>query len=374
MKFCFKTGGKKHIMRVAFIGDVGLFGRNSLSNSDWQRDIEPVKGVLASCDYVVANLETPLTTQKRPIGGKSAYLKGRPEDVELLKALNITHVTLANNHAYDYGKQGLLDTISVLEENGVEWYGVNDKTGSISDSDNSLALMGYCCYSTNGMGLDEKPPYINELDPKRVEKDISEALFKEMFPVVSFHWGQEHVHYPNYDHVELSRRLCENKAILIHGHHPHVIQGIEEYGASLVAYSLGNFCFDDVYTKKSRFPLIKLSQANQESFVLIANFKNNKVESYGIVPFSFYEGQYKIDDSIAEELREYSDFLETPEDEYIRKRSSDLQKYLNDRKQMRDLSWYLKRLNFESFRIISNSRRNSKMYNKLVKEFVSSER
>ena len=221
-------------MRIAFLGDIAFFGRNTSQNKKYKELFAPIRKVLETCDYVIANLECPLTLQSRIIGGKSAYLKGDPRDIEILKYIGITHVTLANNHIYDYRAQGMADTIKLLDENGIEWYGVNNKKGEIVDHESHLALMGYCCYSTNAKGLEKNSQFVDVLNPSQVESDIAESISKGMLPVLSIHWGQEHVHFPNYDHIEVIRKLCKGKRVIVHGHHPHVIQGIENIDESLI--------------------------------------------------------------------------------------------------------------------------------------------
>lgn len=357
-------------MKIAFLGDIALFGRNTIKNTAYHQIFEPVKRILEQYDFVVANLESPLTNQIKTIGGKSAYLKGDVNDVELLKYLNVTHVTLANNHMYDYRAQGLNDTIQVLEANKIKWYGVNNRSEFINDGETYVQLMGYCCYSTNGKGLNCQTPYINALDPQEINNAISKSLSNNMFPVLSFHWGEEHVHYPNYDHIELARKLCTGRNMLIHGHHPHVIQGLEKINGSLIAYSLGNFCFDDVYTKKSKQPLVKLSNDNQESFILIVTFEKNIICNYEIVPFSFKGATYQIDYDIMDKIQSCSLFFNTPKEEYIRKRAEELGVYINKRKKMRNMEWYLKRLNLESIGILWESKKNRKKYNSLIKSYI----
>ena len=358
-------------MKIAFLGDVALFGRFSVENEQYPMIFEPIKHYLDKCDYVVANLECPLTEENKIIGGKSAYLKSSVRGVEILRHIGITHVSLANNHTFDYCSKGLQDTIRVLDENEIVWYGVNQKKAFITDNDNQIVLMGYCCYSTNGKGLDEKEYTVNELDPTFIETELSKLENKDCFPVLSLHWGQEHVHYPNYDHVEVARKLCKNRKVFIHGHHPHVIQGIEKINDSLISYSLGNFCFDDVYTKKSKQPLVRLSKDNKESFILIVDFEDNKISNYEIIPFSFEGDTYKIDEKIKEKIDEWSQFLYTPKEIFVKKRSEDLFFYLNQRKQMRDFKWYFKRMNLESVKMIIGSKNNAKKYNLLIKQYIS---
>ena len=247
-------------MRIALLGDIALFGKNTARSRDWRHRFLGIRDILHGCDFVIGNLETPLTAGTRTVGGKSAYIKGFPEDAEILKYLGVSHVSLANNHIFDYGARGLSDTVSCLEQNGIAWYGINGKSIELG---NCAVLSGFCCYSTNAAGLDRRTDFVNLLDPPEMEKAIRQAEEKNLLPILSCHWGEEHVHFPNYDHVELARGLARKHTIVVHGTHPHVIQGTETVGESLIHYSLGNFCFDDVYTSRSKDPLIRLSLDNQ---------------------------------------------------------------------------------------------------------------
>ena len=351
-------------MRIALLGDIAFFGKNTAENEAYKKRFYPLKQLLDACDYVIGNLETPLTRCDRTIGGKSAYIKGSPEDVELLKYLGVTHVSLANNHTFDYRKQGFAETKTVLEGNGIIWYGAEGKHAEISTPDGKIRIYGYCCYSTNGKGMN----FVNPLDPRVIEEDLSQS--EGAIPVLSVHWGQEHVHYPNYDHVELARRLAKGHSFVIHGHHPHVIQGIEQVGDSLIAYSLGNVCFDDVYTSKSREPLIRQSPDNQEMIVLVLNVENNSIKAHEAIPFSFTGEEYRRDDTITSKLNEWSAFLSAGRQEYLERRSQDLTEYLQDRKKKRDLQWYVKRLNLESARQLMDLYSNANKYRKLITSYL----
>lgn len=357
-------------MKIALLGDIAFFGRMTIMNSSYKKMFAPIKEHLKGCDYIIGNLESPLTNHNKVVGGKSAYLKGSPDDVAILSYLGVTHVTLANNHMFDYRAQGMDDTIRVLEENSIAWYGANSQAETICSDKNKIVLLGYCCYSTNGKGLGTDEPCVNVFDPREVEECVDKYLSEGYLPILSIHWGQEHVHYPNYDHVEVARKLCKDRKIVIHGHHPHVIQGIESVGESIVAYSLGNFCFDDVYTSKSAEPLVKLSVDNQESFVLIINIESNEISSYEIIPFSFEGEQYQIKQDIMKKIEQWSDFLTTPKDKYVQERNRDLNSYIEGRKDLRNIEWYIKRMNIESLRMILGAKHNLKEYSHLVKDYI----
>lgn len=358
-------------MRIALLGDIALFGCNTVAAGTYRSRMSSVREVLGGCDYVVGNLETPLTDARRTVGGKSAYIKGSPEDVEVLRWLGVTHVSLANNHMFDYRAKGLGDTISVLDAYGIRWYGANGKAETIEGDDGRVSLRGYCCYSTNGKGMGGKFPCVNVLDPYAVEADLSADEKVDSYPILSMHWGQEHVHYPNYDHVLLARKLAHVTRLAIHGHHPHVLQGMETMGGSLIAYSLGNFCFDDVYTSKSDKPLVRLSEANRESCVLVLTVERGVLCGHQIVPFNFYDGTYRLDEGVGNRLDGFSELLEKDEQAFKAERAAELGRYLDSRKQLRDLNWYIKRMNPESARMIVAATRNAQAYKRLIHGYLA---
>ncbi len=356
-------------MRIALIGDIAFFGINTVNNKGWEKRYKAVKSIFDNCDFVVGNLETPLTLSTKTVKGKSAHIKGSPQDVEILRHLGVTHVTLANNHIFDYGEKGLFDTTKCLNENGIHWYGVNGRYSDIVSGSNKVRLLGYCCYSTNAVGLEKSGSYVNLLNPVEMIKDIEDTEKVGCLPIVSCHWGQEHVHYPDINHVEISRGIARKHTVVIHGHHPHVIQGVEEIGTGLILYSQGNFCFDDVYTSKSKNPLVKLSQDNKESFICILNVINSSIDSYEIIPFSFENGVYSINTSILDKINRWSNFLSAPADQYNLKRKADIDEYILGRKKKRNLEWFIKRINYNSLLMIKRSRKNDRRYEEILEEF-----
>ena len=271
---------------------------------------------------------------------------------------------------YDFAAEGLKETIRVLDDNEISWYGVDDKMAFISEGNTKLGLLGYCCYSTNGKGLKSRKPFINKLDPRTIEKRIDELQMDRCLPVLSLHWGEEHVHYPNYDHVQLARKLCREREIIVHGHHPHVVQGIETVGKSLVAYSLGNFCFDDVYTPKSKEPLVALSQDNRKSFILFIEIQENHISNYQVLPFVFSDTQYELTDAESIGITEYSELLHRSPKEYVSIREAAWRAHLAARKKKRDLEWYLKRMNLDSVYLLLSARMNAKNYHKMIKTYI----
>lgn len=357
-------------MKIALLGDIALFGKFSLENNDnLDTYFKVVSEKLETYDLVIGNLETPFVEKgTSSFGYKSAYIKSNPEDIKLLKLLNIDIVNLANNHIYDFGRKSYEQTKTLLDENNIKYFGVENDQLIIERDGNKIALNGYCCYSTNPLGINSsKSNGINELNIPAVESTLIENNENELFSIFSTHCGQEHVNFPNYDHIQMARGLAHKAPLVYYGHHPHVAQGIEKVENSLLAYSLGNFCFDDVYTSKSKDPLIKQTENNKESFILEIEIKDNVLIDYSIVPIYLGEEEMVIGNSdIKEKIKSYSEALMMDEIEYKQMRSDLLFTYISSRKKQRDLNWYLKRLNFRSFRLILFAKINASKYKKSI--------
>lgn len=361
-------------MKIALLGDMALYGKFSLENKNIYYYFSDISSKLMEYDYVVANLETPLCDELEKFGHKSAYIKSETKNVELLKYLNIGIVNLANNHIFDYGMKGYESTKQILERHGIEYFGIENKQLMINKKNCNIALSGFCCYSTNGLGYYNKKNGIgvNILDAFNTEKILKENHDAGYLNITSIHAGQEHINYPNHDHVLMARAFADKVPYVFYGHHPHVMQGIEDYNRSIIAYSLGNFCFDDVYSDKSSQPLIKQSENNKKSFILSIEIELDKVISYETIPL--YAGDDKMivgeDKTIIADLHKYSDFLESEKSLYNDYRNALLYQYLSNRKSKRDLKWYLKRLNLNSAIMILNALRNRKKYNKNVEKYI----
>lgn len=364
-------------MKIALLGDIAFYGKYSMQNINVFDYFEDLSNTLKTYDFVIGNLETPFIDGGVPYGAKSAHIKAKEENIKLLKYLNIKYVNLANNHIFDYGVTGYDKTKNLLEENSIQYFGIENKEIHLEFNNNKLALSGYCCYSTNGLGYQEniKTLGVNVLDGYFLEERLIENANNGYLNLVSIHAGQEHVNYPNTDHIKLARILAKKVPYIYYGHHPHVIQGVEKIDKSLIAYSLGNLCFDDVYTNKSNKPLIEQSQENRKSFILSLEINNNTIDSFEMIPF--YLGGDKailfnkeIANEIANEIEVYSKALTNELKDIDIIRQSILSQYVMNRKKTRDLSWYIKRMNFDSLRMIINARNNSKKYNRVITQYI----
>lgn len=355
-------------MKIALLGDIALFGKMSTTKNPYvERLFSEIANYLKGFDFVVGNLESPFSIKKRTYGAKSAYVCADTEDIKLLKLLHINAVTLANNHMFDYGNEGYELTKQLLDEAGIAWFGTEGQDYRMEINGNKIAFSGYCCYSSNPLKCVRNGKYgINTFNIVDVKESLKKNQQDGYLNIVSVHAGTEHVNYPSLDHIKTSRLLADVCPYIYYGHHPHVIQGIEEYKGSLIAHSLGNFCFDDVYTDASTTkPLIELTENNRTGIVLELTIDNNQFITWheqGI--YIGREGNIKLVD-IKNRLKEYNDRLKycdiNPQG-YNLSRQQIIDCRLSERKAQRNLVWILKRLRPRYIRLIIDMKKNRKQY------------
>lgn len=189
-----------------------------------------VQPVFAQDDLTIVNMEGTLTeeTTREP---KQFAFKGDAEYAKILTAGAVETANLANNHSFDYGKKSYEDTITALEAEGISSFGY-ERTAVMDIKGVKVGLAGVYELAEH---IDCKQDLLDNI-----------ASLKEQgaqIIIVSFHWGQEKENVPSDVQVELAHTAVDNGADLVLGHHPHVLQGIEEYKGKNIVYSLGNFCF-----------------------------------------------------------------------------------------------------------------------------------
>jgi poly-gamma-glutamate synthesis protein (capsule biosynthesis protein) len=218
----------------------------------------PVADLLAAPDITFANLETPVAPRAGR-GARSFVFNASPVVVTALRRAGVRLVSVANNHMFDQGRLGFEETLSWLDEVGMPFVGAGEagqEAGPLMVDVNGLhiAFLGYARFF-NQDGTECVPPAARQgrpcrraslLDPDRAVADIRAAARRADAVVVSLHWGDEYQRQPREADVTLAHRLADAGALIVLGHHPHVLQPIELYPSAdgrvaLIAYSLGNF-------------------------------------------------------------------------------------------------------------------------------------
>jgi len=225
--------------KLLALGDIFL---NTKDDSD---PFYNIKDVFQNYDIIFGNLETVLSNRGFQVQ-KRVPLQANPDKIIYLKNAGFDIVNLANNHITDYGEPGLLDTISILKQKDIKFIGaganIKDALKPVIFERNELKI-GFLGFTSVGAIAKEKSSGCAPLNKELIIKCISELRKKVDILIISLHWGIEYVFYPSPQQQKLARTLIDNGADLIIGHHPHVIQGIEEYQDKLIIYSLGNCNF-----------------------------------------------------------------------------------------------------------------------------------
>ncbi len=211
--------------------------------------------ILQSCDILLGNLEAAATHADSRVK-KSYNFRFNPNALGALKNAGFSFFSIANNHSFDFGVQGFLDTLKNLAAFGI---GVS---GSGKDFDEALRpvqearrglevrILSFAAYPREANGFNGRrvtqagrgKPGVLWLDSDTM-KDASRAFSKDSFDIAMVHGGAEYTETPTEEQRLLYRGLLEAGADLVIGSHPHVLQGLEAHSGGLIAYSLGNFIF-----------------------------------------------------------------------------------------------------------------------------------
>ena len=280
-------------IKIAFLGDVCLTGKFDLqSNSSAMQQFNEIRSVLSGYDIVLANLESPFTTQTSSKICKAIHIKSSPVNAKLLHHIGVNAVSLANNHIFDYGHEGHESTQLALESVGIKYFGTQGRTVMLERNNECLLLGGFCCLSAHPSKANVSG--VNTLRYSSLKEFLVSAEKQEAFPVASIHWGDENIHYPREEHVRFARLMAADHDFLLHGHHPHVVQGLEYSGNSLIAYSLGNFCTDQHSSQSIHNLQTRHTPENQKSYVLGITVENGSIQGSEIIPVADIGGDITV--------------------------------------------------------------------------------
>lgn len=270
---------KSESTMLGYTGDLVLQDTESVSNSIFDE-------IRYKCDSMgaelVVNLESPFIKDDFKAIKNKICLGADFKNVTKLKKLKPLLINLSNNHFNDYGIFGSELTKEVLNNLGLNYFGIG-KRGQIQlidhtnehvvniaftlrSADQSGALL-FATDEIDGPG-DLDLNLINDIKNKYREKSI----------VVSVHWGNEDIAIPDFSIRKIAREIIDAGADLIIGHHPHIIQPMEIYRGKMIFYSLGNFYFPTIRYNFNDREIIKVPLKHQtEGIVPFFDFENGVV-------------------------------------------------------------------------------------------------
>ena len=245
--------GERRPVGIAAVGDIQLARRvgQRIAEAGWASVFERVRPLLEGADIAFCNLESPASTLGLPYKGKdpTVTFRANPGALFGLKRAGFDMVSIANNHANDYGAAALAETLDSLDALGIACSGAGAsaaaarKPAVIEVAGSKVALLSYAEPMWSVEEADGKAGVALIREPDIIA-DIASARRRADFVIVSLHWGTEHEGIPREGDRALARRLVDNGAAAILGHHPHVLQGIEFHNGAPIIYSMGNFVFD----------------------------------------------------------------------------------------------------------------------------------
>lgn len=223
-----------------------------------------IERVLQDADFVVANLEGPITQHASvsalsSMGDEFNYtFTFSPETAELLHNHNIRVVNLGNNHILNFGREGVRSTISELEKAGVWYFGDPIYHSVHLEHAFSPIVFAFINYNEfNALAGSGKAA-------STTIKQIQLVRATGALPIVYAHWGIEYATTSSANSRELAHRFVDAGAGIVIGSHPHVVQEHEVYNNKHIYYSLGNFIFDQYFSEDVTHGLLLNVAFNQD--------------------------------------------------------------------------------------------------------------
>jgi len=248
-------------------GDV-MLGRSvnakMRSLNDFKYPFLKTADFLSSADLTFINLESPFY-DNCPTTNTGMIFCADLRAIEGLILAGIDIANLANNHIRNYGQEGVNLTQGLLQENNISFLNHQENFLIKEVKGTEFGFLGFDLIS----GYQEEK-IIEAVKEKKLQVDIL---------IISFHWGAEYAQEPSPRQIELAHKVVEAGADLIIGHHPHVIQKIEDYHQGKIVYSLGNFVFDQPWSEATKKGLIGIFTFQGKKLVNL-KFKEIYIQDY----------------------------------------------------------------------------------------------
>ena len=290
---------------IVAAGDVmlGSWVQNVILENGWDYPFRNIDSILTQADIVFANLEAPFGTKDSAAFEKTYTFQVAPDLVKVLTAGKINVVSVANNHIFDFGVEDLFETMTLLNQNNIQYSGAGKNLPEARQPARMEAKgkkIAVACYSltfpeefwatdtTAGTCFPFDTFFYDDLRKFKAENDLV---------IVSFHWGGELLQYPKPYQLELAHNAIKVGADLVIGHHPHVVQGIELYRGKMIVYSMGNYIFGSY------------SESVKESMLLKFYFGTNGLSACKIYPLNVYNKEVEFQPQLLTEQNKQT-FLE----------------------------------------------------------------
>ena len=262
---------------VAAVGDM-MFARRvaiHMDSTGYDAPLGELSEQLAAFDITTGNLECPVGRIGSPMDKKYVF-RADPAIIPQLAESGFDVLCVANNHAFDYGLPCFLGGLDLLRFGGIEPVGGGRNLAHALTPvylERGGKIFGFLAFNDTGTNFigSSNPACAPAYDEWVFEAAESAAENCDVL-IVHLHWGREYLPYPTERQTTLGRALIDRGADVVLGHHPHRWEGIEFYAGGLIAYSLGNFVFD------------QNDLANNLSGVLELTFRGSELATVSVRP------------------------------------------------------------------------------------------
>lgn len=275
----FMTGCRKSdsSLKIYFVGDLLLDRgvREQIDKIGVAALFDNVKPHFGKADFVVANLECPVTKIYAPVNKKYIF-RAEPKWLPAIRKSGITHLVMANNHTYDQGRKGINETYNNLINNQLIpiGYGINQdnacKPVIIEKKGMKVALFSSVLLTLENWAYLPDSAGICQATVEDLKNKIRE--FKKTnndYKIVVFlHWGAEFQETPLPEQRHQAEELVDAGADAIIGCHPHAIQPHSIYKGKPIFYSLGNFVFDQQHVGAKGLMVELIFSNNADTFAI----------------------------------------------------------------------------------------------------------
>lgn len=236
-------------LQLTFVGDIMLA---RTPGEAVESGLDPFAGTATALDQgdlTVGNLECVIATTGKKVP-KHYNFQCHPRILPWL-ARHFDAVSVANNHSGDYGKEAFMEQLDWLHGAQITPFGGGKNEAEayqpviLTKNGWRVALIGVDGVELTSYAAGPDLPGVAWLYPERIAEAIRAVRPAVDLIVVMPHWGYEYTFGPAREHEEIAHLWLESGADMVVGSHPHVIQPVHDYNGKLIAYSLGNFVFDD---------------------------------------------------------------------------------------------------------------------------------
>ena len=248
---------------LMFFGDIMLsrsVGKKIVEVGDFTYPFLLVASTTREADILFANLENPISARGKNQGSIYSF-RADPEVMKGVVYAGFDIVSVANNHMWDWGRDALEDTLTVLKQNGIESVGAGkneieaNKPVILNRHGTSFGFLAYTNLMPESLNAKGDNPGFSYFEKEKARSDIQKLKQSVDVVIVSIHWGEEYKTESNDLQKSLARSFIDAGSDLVIGHHPHVVQEVEHYKNGWIAYSLGNFVFDQSFSEATRYGL-----------------------------------------------------------------------------------------------------------------------